>query len=110
MLALCGHTAKKECDIIAHDITPDPCLRWGDYRKVIQTMPLIILHDLDGDEILVNTDAITAARRKVPDEKSHIKAPFTKLFYVSKDKTSDSIGFPDTVKESPAEIAALSRQ
>lgn len=70
-------------------------------------MPLIILHDLDGEEIVVNTDTITAARRKYPDEKSQIKEPFTKIFYVSKDKTMDGLGFPDTVKETPGEIVKL---
>jgi hypothetical protein len=71
-------------------------------------MPLIILHDLDGEEVAVNTETITAAKRKYPDDKSQIKEPFTKIFYVSKDKTMDGLGFPDTVKETPAEIVALS--
>jgi hypothetical protein len=73
-------------------------------------MPLIILHDLDGDEVAVNTDTVTAAKRRVPDDKSQIKEPFTKLYYVSKDKTMESLGFPDTVRETPAEIVALSRK
>jgi len=72
-------------------------------------MPLIILHDLDGDEVMVNTDTLTAAKRKIPDAQSHIKAPFTKLFFVSKDKTMESLGFPDSVTESPLEIVALSK-
>ena len=67
-------------------------------------MPLIILHDLNGEEVLVNSDNITAAKRKVPDEESVIKEPFTKLYFVSKDKTMDSLGFPDVVKETPEEI------
>ncbi len=70
-------------------------------------MALLILHDLHDEEVLVNTDNLTAAKRRTPDENSMIKEPFTKLFYVSKDKTMDSMGFPDTVKETPAEIAAL---
>jgi len=73
-------------------------------------MPLIILHDLDGNEVAVNTDTVTAAKRRVPDDKSQIKEPFTKLYYVSKDKTMESLGFPDTVRETPAEIVALSRK
>ena len=73
-------------------------------------MPLIILHDLDGDEVAVNTDTVTAAKRRVPDDKSQIKDPFTKLYYVSKDKTMESLGFPDTVRETPAEIVALARK
>lgn len=72
-------------------------------------MPLIILHDLDGEEVMVNTDTLTAAKRKIPDDKSHITEPFTKLFFVSKDKTIESLGFPDAVRESPAEIVELSK-
>lgn len=72
-------------------------------------MPLVILHDLDGDEVMVNTDTLTAAKRKVPDEKSQIREPFTKLYFVSKDKTMESLGFPDSVRESPAEIVAMSK-
>ena len=71
-------------------------------------MPLIILHDLEGDEVLVNTDTLTAAKRKYPDERSQITEPFTKLYFVSKDKTMESLGFPDSVKETPAEIVSLS--
>ena len=73
-------------------------------------MPLIILHDLDGDEVMVNTDTLTAAKRKTPDEKSQIAEPFTKLYFVSKDKTMESLGFPDSVKETPNEIVALSKK
>jgi hypothetical protein len=73
-------------------------------------MPMIILHDLNDEEVLVNTDNITAAKRKVPDEKSVIKTPFTKLYFVSKDKTMDSMGFPDTVRETPEEIVAISKK
>lgn len=72
-------------------------------------MPLIILHDLEGDEVMVNTDTLTAAKRKYPDERSQILEPFTKLYFVSKDKTMESLGFPDSVKESPAEIVEMSR-
>ena len=73
-------------------------------------MPLIILHDLDGEEVMVNTDTLTAAKRKIPDDKSQIKEPFTKLYFVSKDKTMESLGFPDTVREAPQEIVELSRK
>lgn len=70
-------------------------------------MPLIILHDLQDEEVLINTDAVTAAKRRHPDSRSQIKEPFTKLYFVSKDKTLGSTGFPDAVKESPAEIVRL---
>lgn len=73
-------------------------------------MPLIILHDLDGDEVMVNSETLTAAKRKVPDEKSQIREPFTKLYFLSKEKTMESLGFPDTVKETPAEIVSLARK
>lgn len=73
-------------------------------------MPLIILHDLEDDEVMVNTDTLTAAKRKYPDDKSQIKHPFTKLYFLSKDKTMDSLGFPDSVKETPEEIVALSKK
>lgn len=73
-------------------------------------MALIILHDLEGEEVLVNTDTITAAKRRIPDERSQIQGAFTKLFFVSKDKTMESIGFPDSVKESPAEIVELAKK
>lgn len=72
-------------------------------------MSLIILHDLDNEEILVNTNALNAATRKYPDKTSAIKEPFTKLYYVQKDKGMEGLGFPDAVKESPAEIYALAR-
>ncbi len=70
-------------------------------------MALLILHDLNGEEVLVNTDNVTAAKRKEPDANSVIKEPFTKLYFTSKDKTMDALGFPDAVKESPAEIVKL---
>lgn len=73
-------------------------------------MPLIILHDLEDDEVMVNTDTLTAAKRKYPDDKSQITEPFTKLYFVSKDKTMESLGFPDSVKESPAEIVAMAEK
>lgn len=73
-------------------------------------MGMIILHDLNGESVLVNTDNITAAKRKVPDENAVIKEPFTKLYFVSKDKTMDAMGFPDTVKETPEEIVELSKK
>ncbi len=68
-------------------------------------MPLIILHDLDGGDVIINTDTITAARRREPDSRSHIKAPFTKLYY----STKIQVGMPDTVQESPAEIYTLAQ-
>lgn len=70
-------------------------------------MPMIILHDLNDEQVLINTDNITAAKRKVPDEKSVMKEPFTKLYFVSKDKTMESMGFPDVVKETPEQIVAI---
>lgn len=70
-------------------------------------MPMIILHDMNGEEVMVNTDNVTAAKRKTPDAQSVIKDPFTKLYFVSKDKTMESMGFPDTVRETPAEIVAI---
>ena len=73
-------------------------------------MPMIILHDLNNEQVLVNTDNVTAAKRKVPDDKSVIKTPFTKLYYISKDKGMDSMGFPDTVLEAPEEIVAIARK
>jgi len=73
-------------------------------------MALIILHDLHGEEVMVNTDTLTAAKRKIPDDKSQIKEPFTKLYFVSKDKTMESLGFPDSVKETPDEIVKLAKK
>ena len=70
-------------------------------------MALIILHDLDGNEVAVNTDTVTAAKRRVPDERSQMTEAFTKLFFVSRDKSMESVGFPDSVRETPAEIVAL---
>jgi hypothetical protein len=73
-------------------------------------MPLIILHDLHGDEVVVNTDTIVAGKRKIPDDKSQIKEAFTKLFFTSRDKTMESLGFPDSVRETPDEIVKISRK
>lgn len=73
-------------------------------------MSVVILHNLDGEEVLVNTDSLNAAARKFPDKNSTIKEPFTKLFYVQKDKGMEGLGFPDAVKESPAEIYELARK
>ncbi len=73
-------------------------------------MPLIILHDLDDEEVMVNTDTLTAAKRKYPDDKSQITHPFTKLYFISKDKGMESLGFPDSVKETPKDIVALSKK
>ena len=61
-------------------------------------MALIILHDLDDEEILINPDALNAAIRKYPDSSSMIKEPFTKLYYITRDKGVDAAGFPDTVR------------
>lgn len=73
-------------------------------------MSLIILHDLNDEEVLVNTDRINAASRRYPDENSVNKDPFTKLFYAARDKGMESLGFPDSVKETPAEIHALAEK
>lgn len=70
-------------------------------------MNVVILHDLNGDKVLVNVDRLNAAKRRIPDEDSMVKEPFTKLFYASKDSTMESLGFPDTVKETPEEIFDL---
>jgi hypothetical protein len=72
-------------------------------------MPLIILHDLNNEEVMINTDTLIAAKRRHPDDKSQIKEPFTKLYFISKDKTMESLGFPDTVKETPEQIVALAK-
>lgn len=73
-------------------------------------MPLIILHDLDDDEVMVNTDALTAAKRRYPDTKSQIKEAFTKLYFASRDKTMSGIGFPDSVRETPKQIAQIAQK
>jgi len=70
-------------------------------------MSLVLLHDLEGEDVLVNLDNINAATRKYPDENSTIKDPFTKLYYVHREKGMEGIGFPDVVKESPSEIFKL---
>ena len=70
-------------------------------------MSLVILHNLDGEEVLVNTKALNAASRKFPDADSMIKEPFTKLYYIEKDKGMEALGFPDSVKATPAEIYEL---
>ncbi len=70
-------------------------------------MNLVILHDLDGGEVLINTDSLNAASRKHPDKDSMIKEPFTKLYYIQRDKGMEALGFPDAVKETPAEIREL---
>lgn len=70
-------------------------------------MSLVILHNLDGDEVLVNTANINAATRRMPDENAVVKDPFTKLFYATRDKGMEGLGFPDSVKESPREIFEL---
>ena len=67
-------------------------------------MSFVILHDLDGEEVLVNLGRVNAAKRRFPDENAVVKEPFTKLFYTQRDKGMEGLGFPDSVKESPREI------
>ena len=67
-------------------------------------MSLVILHDLEGEEVLINLDNVNAATQRFPDENSVVKDPFTKLFFTAKDKGMEALGFPDAVKESPREI------
>jgi hypothetical protein len=72
-------------------------------------MSIVLLHNLDGDEVMVNLVNVNAATRKYPDEDATVKEPFTKLFYVHRDKGMEGIGFPDAVKESPKEIWELAK-
>lgn len=72
-----------------------------------EVMKVIILHDLDGEEVLVNMDRVNAAVRRYPDENAAVRDPFTKLFYAQRDKGMESLGFPDSVRETPKEIAEL---
>lgn len=67
-------------------------------------MSLVILHNLDGEEVLINLDNVNAATRRFPDDDAVIQDPFTKLFFTAKDKGMEALGFPDSVQESPAEI------
>lgn len=76
-------------------------------QGIIRDMSLVLLHDLEGEEVLVNLDRINAATRKYPDDNAVMKEPYTKLFYAQKDKGMEALGFPDSVKESPAEICDL---
>ena len=73
-------------------------------------MALIILHDLDDEEILVNPDALNAAIRKYPDSSSMLKEPFTKRYYIARDKDVDEAGFSDTCKEAPARRVVLAKR
>lgn len=73
-------------------------------------MSLVILHDLNGEEVLVNVDNINAATRRFPDDNAVNKDPFTKLYYMNRDKGMEALGFPDSVKETPAEIYALAEK
>ncbi len=73
-------------------------------------MSLIILHSLEDEEVLVNANSLNAAARKFPDKDSTIKEPYTKLYFVHKDKGMEGLGFPDSVKESPAEIWKLANK
>jgi predicted DNA-binding WGR domain protein len=73
-------------------------------------MKLVILHDLDGEEVLVNVGRINAGIRRYPDENAAVQEPFTKLFYAQRDKGMESLGFPDSVKETPKEIVELARK
>jgi len=70
-------------------------------------MKMVILHDLDGEEVLVNIGRVNAAVRRYPDENAAVQEPFTKLFYAQRDKGMESLGFPDSVKETPKEISEL---
>lgn len=73
-------------------------------------MSLIILHDLNGEDVLVNTEMLHAAIRRHPDENAAVKDSFTKLFFVHRDKGMESLGFPDSVKETPQEIWDLANK
>ena len=70
-------------------------------------MSIVLLHDLDGEEVLINVGNVNGAVRRFPDENAVVKDPFTKLFFATKDKGMEALGFPDSVKESPGEIFAL---
>ena len=70
-------------------------------------MSLVILHDLDNEEVLINTDKLNAATRRFPDKGAVVTEPFTKLFFVTRDKGMEALGFPDSVKETPKEIWEL---
>ena len=72
-----------------------------------RVMKIVILHDLDGEEVLVNMDRVNAAVRRYPDENAAVRDPFTKLFYAQRDKGMESLGFPDSVRETPQEISDL---
>lgn len=72
-------------------------------------MSLVLLHNLEGENVLVNMDNVNAATRKYPDEDATIKEPFTKLYYVHREKGMEGLGFPDVVKETPEEIWELAR-
>lgn len=78
-------------------------------HEIFKPMSLIILHDLNDEEVLVNSAAINAATRRYPDENAAVKDPFTKLFFASRDKGMEALGFPDSVKETPKEIWDLAR-
>ncbi len=71
-------------------------------------MALIIVHDLKGSKVLLNTDQLNIAIWKVPGEDSAMDEPYSKLFFRQRDMSMGAMGFPDTVKESPEEIVALS--
>ena len=73
-------------------------------------MALVILHDLNDEEVLVNTDQLNAASRRFPDENAVNKDPFTKLFFQTRDKGMEALGFPDSVKETPKEIWDLAKK
>ena len=73
-------------------------------------MSLVILHDLDNEEVLINTDKINAAIRRYPDEGAVVTDPFTKLYFVTRDKGMEALGFPDSVKETPQEICELAQK
>lgn len=73
-------------------------------------MSLVLLHDLEGEEVLVNMDRVNAATRKYPEEEAVVTDPYTRIYYAQKDKGMEALGFPDSVRESPSEIFALTQK
>ena len=71
---------------------------------------IIILHNLDDDQVAVNLDQLVAAKRREPDKNSMIQEAYTKLYFTNKDKTIEGMGFPDSVIETPEEIAHLAKK
>lgn len=73
-------------------------------------MTLVILHDLTDEEVLINTDMLNAATRRYPDDNAVHTEPFTKLFFQTRDKGMEALGFPDSVKETPKKIWDLANK